>query len=51
MNIKGFRNCVKRNKDENDGVRNKFNLNAVNNSEFKNLPDVEKPLLNKNVYV
>lgn len=51
MNIKGFRNCVNRNKEEKDSVRNNIASNAPRNSEFKNLADVEKPLLNKNVNV
>lgn len=51
MNIKGFRNCIKRNKEENESVRFKINSNDPRDSEFKNLTDVEKPLLNKKVDV
>ena len=51
MNIKGFRNCVKRNKNENDNDKYKINSKDLRNSEFLNLAEIEKPLLNTNFNV
>ena len=48
MNIKGFRNCVK-NSNENEKSKNKIISSEFKKTDLKNIADVEKPLLNKNV--